>query len=70
MKRSKKENAWCAGWVAGWNAQASMKRPIRCFECIHMAEDMTGGYLCERFTEGIKTTPDKFCAWGERKVVE
>ena len=60
-------NAWCAGWVAGWNAQASMKKAVRCYECKHMAEAMTGGNVCERWSEEHATAPDMYCAWGERE---
>ena len=68
--KKKLVNEWCKGWVAGWNAQASMKKAVRCYECRHMVEANPNGYVCDRWIEEHGTTPDKFCAWGERKVVE
>ena len=39
MKNKKKENVWCDGWIAGWNAQADMKKRA-------CRNENTNGFLC------------------------
>jgi len=40
---------------------------VRCRDC-YFADEIEGGYWCDRFTCGKEhVTPNGYCAWGERK---
>ena len=62
----RQDKAYSAGFVKAWNTLADSR--LTCKHCKHMAEAMTGGHVCERWIEEHATTPDGFCAWGEKKT--
>ena len=65
--RKKTTNAWCAGFVAGWNAQAEIKKApiIRCTLCRHYSTGDGGVEFCKQLSRNVKA--EGYCAWGELK---